>query len=211
MGLRILLPLLAAASLLGMSSAQCSGPRDIVFVVDSSGSIVDTAPANDRQRNVRLLKEFMIDVVDGFVVSSTTNIMAVLDYGNIGYQKSISNSNPIFRTTTATIKADINGLSNRGENTNTSSGIYMGHYDYFRRNPRIDRTNVADLMVIITDGVSTYSSASTVPFAEEVRRQGIQVISIGVGTRLTVTTSTELQAMSSAPQVSTLWLDHGLE
>lgn len=209
--IRVLLPVVLLVAVTSPATAQiCSGPLDIVFVVDSSGSIKDFAPPGDNLLYQRLMKQFMTDIVNNFTIGPSNNIFAVVDFGNFGYPVSTSGLNrtgsPVFKNvktnviTRNGILDDIANLTNREENTNTSAGIFTAHYTYFRANPRIDRPSVPDVMVILTDGVSTRSQSSTIPFAMTARSQGINIISIGIGSQ--ITDNNELRQISSMPQVT---------
>ena len=84
-----------------------------------------------------------------------------------------------------------------GANTNTSGGIYRARADLFNvRNG--DRPNVPNLAIIITDGKSTFDHEKTIPYAKDLRKDGVQVVSIGVTNSVD---ADELKAMSSVPQV----------
>ena len=83
-----------------------------------------------------------------------------------------------------------------GANTNTSGGIYRARADLFNPN-RGDRPNVPNLAIIITDGKSTFDNEKTIPFAKDLHRDGVQVVSIGVTNSVD---ADELKALSSMPQ-----------
>jgi len=57
-----------------------------------------------------------------------------------------------------------------------------------------DRPAAPNIMIIITDGVSTYDNKSTIPYANEAKAKGILVVSIGVGN---LTSQAELEGMAS--------------
>lgn len=83
-----------------------------------------------------------------------------------------------------------------GANTNTSGGIYRARTDLFNVNNG-DRPNVPNLAIIITDGKSTFDNEKTIPYAEDLRRDRTNIVSVGVTNSVD---ENELKAMSSLPQ-----------
>ena len=84
-----------------------------------------------------------------------------------------------------------------GANTNTSGGLYIAHSQLFNVNNG-DRPNVPNLAIVITDGKSTFDNASTIPNAQDLKRDGVQVLRVGVTNSMD---ENELKGLSSLPQV----------
>jgi hypothetical protein len=92
---------------------------DLVFVVDSSGSIRDNNPSDGSYDNWNLLLEFMTQVVDGLTIGLDGSRIGVVKYSNKGES--------MFYLNTYTSSWDINGailnIPYSGGNTNTSGGL----------------------------------------------------------------------------------------
>ena len=160
---------------------------DIVFVVDSSGSIDDTSPDN-----WSLTKQFVREIVGQHNVSETTNHIALVEFSNDG----ILVFNFTYSFDTVSIQAGIQGMPFLNGNTNTSGGLYVVLSQLlFGRGG--NRPEVHDFVVVITDGVATRDVEFTVPYAEEIHATGATVLVVGISTNVD---ENELRAISSLPQ-----------
>lgn len=154
---------------------------DIIFVVDSSGSI--------GVNNWHHVLDFMNEVIDKIGVGPQATHVGVLTYGNRAHiQFHLNNF-----TDAALMKATISKSKFLDENTNTSGGIATALKFMFTA-PNGDRDKAPNIMVVITDGVSTYDNHTTIPNAVAARNAGITVISIGVGN---LTSQAELEGIAS--------------
>lgn len=153
---------------------------DIIFVVDSSGSIGVS--------NWHHVLEFINEVIDKIGVGQYATHVGFLTYGN--------RAHIIFNlanyTDPAPMKAAVTAAKFLDENTNTSGGIATALQMFTAAQG--DREKAPNIMVIITDGVSTYDNATTIPNAVKAKNLGITVISIGVGN---LTSQAELEGMAS--------------
>ena len=84
-----------------------------------------------------------------------------------------------------------------GANTNTSGGLYIARSQLFNANNG-DRPNVPNLAIVITDGKSTFDNELTLPYAEDLRADGVQMVSVGITSSID---EDELKALSSLPQI----------
>lgn len=165
---------------------------DVAFVIDGSGSIRDANPADGSFDNWNLLLTFVANIVDNLPVSdSNTHVAAVVfsDSGQLLF--------PLNRYyDKSSVKAAIMRTGYPGRNTNTSGGLYITRTQIFN-GQNGDRPNVRNMAVVITDGKSTWDHEKTVPYAEDLRRDGVEVITIGITNSVD---ENELKAMSSLPQ-----------
>lgn len=172
--------------------AACSSDLDVVFIIDGSGSIRDANPADGSYDNWKLLLTFVANVADNLPVSASgTHVAAVVfsDNGQLLF--------PLSRyTNSASVRKAILNTAYPGRNTNTSGGIYVARTQVFHQNG--DRPQIPNVAIILTDGKSTFDRQKTVPFAEELRQDGTQVISVGITNSID---EVELKAMSSLPQL----------
>lgn len=154
---------------------------DIIFVVDSSGSIGIT--------NWDYVLKFMAEVIDKMGVGPTATHAGVVTYGNrahiIFHLNNYTNANDM--------KAAIAKTPFLDENTNTSGGIYTANKIMFTAEHG-DRPLAPNLMLVITDGVSTYDNDKTIPYAQEAKANNIKVVSLGVGDKIS---KEELEGMAS--------------
>jgi len=154
---------------------------DICFVVDSSGSI--------GVNNWHHVLDFMNEVIDKIGVAPQGTHVAFLTYGNRAHIEFQLNN----FTDPALMKAVISKSRYLDENTNTSGGIATCHKVMFTA-ANGDRPAAPNIMVVITDGVSTYDNQTTIPNAVAAKNAGIIVISIGVGN---LTSQAELEGIAS--------------
>lgn len=99
-------------------------------------------------------------------------------------------------TDSASASAAILATPYPGANTNTSGGLYVARTQLFNTNNG-DRAGVPNVAIVITDGKSTFDNDKTIPFAEELRRDGVTVIALGITASVD---DEELKAISSPPQ-----------
>jgi hypothetical protein len=181
--------------------ATCSGAPadcttslvDLVFVIDSSGSIRDNNPLDGSFDNYKLLLDFVNSIVDRLnigVNGSRVGVVRFSDYGDsVFYLNSYTNKNDM------TIA--IQQIGYMGGNTNTSGGIReMKDVQFTEANG--DRPDVKNIAIIITDGKSTFDSDRTIPDANTAKSRGIQIYSVGI---TNAANEEELRLMSSDPQV----------
>ena len=58
--------------------------QDIVFVVDSSGSIINEAPESDKLQDWNLVLDFISSIVDLLSIGTTGSQVGMVRYGNLG-------------------------------------------------------------------------------------------------------------------------------
>jgi len=154
---------------------------DLIFVVDSSGSI--------GIQNWPEVLDFMNAVIDQIGVAPQGSHVGLVTYGNRAHII----FNLINYTDPAPMKAAVSAAKFLNENTNTSGAIKTALDTMFTKENG-DREKAPNIMVIITDGVSTYDNATTIPNAVAAKNKGILVVSIGVGN---LTSQAELEGMAS--------------
>ena len=164
---------------------------DIGFLIDGSGSIRDANPADGSFDNWNLLLQFVANVIDR-LPRAGTRVGAVLfsDRGEL-----------LFRLNQYRDLADARDAIMRtrypGANTNTSGGLYVARTQLFNVNNG-DRPNVPNLLIAITDGKSTFDNDRTIPIAEDLQRDGVNIVAVGITNSVD---ENELRGISSQPQV----------
>lgn len=156
---------------------------DIVFVLDSSGSI--------QINNWLLLLNFTKNVTDGFKIGPKHTQVGVVVYGNKA--RGVFNLNEYQDKNS--LKNAIDNIKYLNQNTNTSGGIRVMHEQMFTE-ANGDRPNVPNIAIVVTDGESTYDKVLTIPEADKARQKNIIMIAIGIGSK---TSQIELQGIANKP------------
>ncbi len=158
--------------------AQNCNQVDLVFLVDSSGSIY--------RNNWPIILEFMRNIVRDFTVGPNDVRVGVAIFGN--------DVQPIFQLNTYSDQNQILSAIDRipflGETTNTPAAIrYMRTVMFTSQNG--DRSFAPNSVIIITDGVPRVPTdvnearRQTLQEANLARNQGINIYAIGIGPELT--------------------------
>ena len=181
------------ASLCMPGASTCGSVRaDIVFVVDSSGSIRDNNPNDESYDNWALMLQFMQNIVDQLSIGEDETRVGMVRFSNFG--DSIFYLNSYYNK--EALKDAIGAIAYDGGNTNTSGGLrVMMEEQFIAANG--DRADAENIGIVITDGVSTMDTQRTIPDAEAARDAGIKLYAVGITNNINVV---ELQGISSLPQ-----------
>ena len=174
-------------------SGECDNfSADIVFVMDSSGSIRDNNPKDGSYDNWQLLLEFMVRMVDDLSVAT--------GQVRIGAVKFSTGAESVFHMNQHqdpnSLKAAIRNIKYMGGHTNTAAGISIMHNSEFTPQNG-DRAGVQNIAIIVTDGNSTREKENTIKYAEAARNANIQIYTVGITKAIAVK---ELREMASLPQ-----------
>lgn len=160
---------------------------DLVFVVDSSGSINDKNPMN-------------WDLVLSFIAGLCATFTIGQDAVRVGLVEYSENARNIFFLNQyydiASLTSAIRNTPYLGSYTNTSGGIRVMHQEQFVLG-RGDRPDVDNIAIVVTDGESNLDQTRTVLDAQAAQAAGIQMFSIGITSAVNLQ---ELQSISSPPQ-----------
>ena len=164
------------------TSGYISGPVcdqvDIVFLVDSSGSI--------QRNNWQIILDFMKNIVRDFTIGPNNVRIGVAIFGN--------DVQPMFQLNTYSSQFEILNAIDRipflDQTTNTPAAIrYMRTAMFTPQNG--DRPSAPNSVIIITDGVPRVPTdvnearRLTLQEANLARSQGINIFTIGIGPELT--------------------------
>ena len=167
-------------------------PIDLVFVLDSSGSIRDQN-VDDQPDNYDLMLQFMANIVDDLDIGAAATQVGLVRFSDRGEL--------LFRlgeyNTKQALREQILATSYVGSNTNTSGGLYVMYTEAFNA-ANGDRASFPNVAVVITDGFSTFDNDTTIPNAVIARNRGIQIFSVGITNNINLN---ELRQMSSQPQL----------
>ena len=164
---------------------------DIVFMVDTSGSIRDDNIGH--VDNFQLMLDFVKGTVQLFTISSQESLVGMIGFSNDAYLHfKVQEHTNITALLTA-----IDSLYYYGGSTNTASALEL------LLNSAQDgtmglRPGVPHIAILITDGPSNVREAETVLFAERVRASNIFQMLLVVGISPQVD-SNELEAIAGDP------------
>uniref|UniRef100_A0AAY4A7Z5 VWFA domain-containing protein n=1 Tax=Denticeps clupeoides TaxID=299321 RepID=A0AAY4A7Z5_9TELE len=152
---------------------------DIVFLVDGSSSIGENSFAD--------VKQFLASFVDGLTVERNKVRIGLAQFSNEPYQEFLLKDYDNERD----VLAAIVNLKYRKGGTVLGKAISFLRTTYFTEAAG-SRPNVPKIAIVITDGSS---SDDVVKPAEELRRQGVTIYAIGVGSADTA----QLRAIANRP------------
>ncbi len=156
---------------------------DIVFVLDSSGSV--------GRENWQKMLAFLKHAVSNITLGPFMTQVGVVTYGNKATTNFLLNEYDNSEEMMAYI--NINDMPWKDEETNTSGAIWYTHKHMFTE-VNGDRPQAPNVAIVITDGESTRDANLTVQYAIDAKRNGITIVSVGIGSRVNLT---ELKMIAS--------------
>ncbi|XP_048736663.2 uncharacterized protein LOC125651877 [Ostrea edulis] len=156
------------AEVLSQGLPKYSQRMDLIFLMDSSGSVGGN--------NFKKMKQFvkrLLNPVD-------------IDFGDVQVGLLSFSTRPTikFQLNTYKTKQDIfsaiDGVPWRFGYTNTADALQEMHETMFSRENG-DRRDAGNVCIILTDGVSNINYRRTIPEANTAKEKGIRIISIGIG------------------------------
>jgi len=165
---------------------------DVVFVVDSSGSIRDNNPADGSYDNWNKILEFVADIIDQLNIATDGVHVGLVIYSQTARHEFTLN----FSTDKTALRTQVLNTAYMGSYTNTSGGIRAMHLEQFT-SANGARSGVEQIAIVITDGESNLDSDRTISDAEAARAAGIEIIAVGVTDAVNMA---EVSGISSMPQ-----------
>lgn len=163
---------------------------DVVFCVDNSGSIRDTN--KEGVDNWQLVINFIAALAEQVNINTDGTHVGLVDFGNRGYLEWDLNKYQNEAQVVTAIKA----LRYRGENTNTTGGMYWARQ--VLTDPMYGaRKNTSKVLILITDGIPTFDSNKLPMEVAQSKDSGIRIVTVGVTDQVNVTL---LQSIASTPQ-----------
>ena len=166
---------------------------DIVFVLDSSGSIEDSGSGN---WNMTL--DFLVNIVNRLRIGIIYNHVGVVSYSR--------NSKVNFRLNWFYTKQNLVDAIRRipyiGLNTNTAAGIEDMRTQVFTQ--RGDRPYLKNFGILVTDGESNINQEDTIPNANKAKNDGIIMFAVGITERINATELIEIS--SNGVELQTYWV-----
>jgi len=163
---------------------SCPVQMQVVFVLDLSGSI-------DEVYNIVIA--FAKQVIYGIPVGfGNTRVGVVVFADQPAIMFDLNAYSTVAQVRTALAFRQAFGT------TNTQAAITTGYQQVFN-SYQGDSTGVKKIMIVVTDGQSNVNQQNTIPAANTVKQQGIEVYTAGVGTEVN---KGELDGISSTPASS---------
>ena len=164
----------------------CRDKLDVVFIVDSSGSINEKGVDN-----WSVVKNFLNEVLVGMDIG--------LDAVRVGLVEFSMNALLIFDLIKYNNRADmvteIDAMVYMGGTTNLADGMTVARADIFNRDG--NRPDVPDIAVIVTDGKPTEKIKNNLPSADSLKQRGVRIVCVGITDAID---EDELKAIASSPQ-----------
>ena len=166
---------------------------DIVFVLDSSGSIEYSGSGNWNRT-----LDFVVNIVNRLRIGIIYNHVGVVSYSR--------NSKVHFRLdwyhTEQNLVDAIRKIPYIGLNTNTAAGIEDMRTQVFTQ--RGDRPYLKNFGILVTDGESNINQEDTIPNANKAKNDGIIMFAVGITERINIT---EVIGISSnGVELQTYWV-----
>jgi len=141
------------------------GKADIVYVLDASSSI--------GEKNFWVLKQFTIDVMKGLWVAPDESRIATVTYAN--HAETLWGFSEY--SDEATLEEQLWDVHWTMGTTNTADGLQHG-WEIIKEQARGE---VKHIVILITDGESNVQQDQTIPTAEAMQEDGIEIFVIGIG------------------------------
>ncbi|CAH1784805.1 unnamed protein product, partial [Owenia fusiformis] len=145
----------------------CRGTSDVVFVIDSSGSV--------GEENYKFIRDFIVNIAFTLDISSNQTRVAAIIFHN--------EAEVIFHLNRYTNREDvISALRNLPYNagsTATKEGLESLMSDMFQE-ANGDRSNVPDIAIVVTDGAA--KTGNPIPAANAAKAAGVEMFAIGIKT-----------------------------
>lgn len=149
----------------------CQGFADVVILLDSSGSI--------GEENFRKQLDFVSGVVSSFQLSSG-QARSGYQFSVVSFSQAVKEEFNLNRyRTQQQLRDAIRAIPFMGENTDTHKALEFALRDAFRSD-KGGRYGAVKIVVVITDGRSNMPT-ETENMANEVRKMGAMIVSIGIG------------------------------
>ena len=141
---------------------------DIVFIVDSSGSI------NEITINWPSVVQFIQTFVLSRRISPTETQIGLVEFSTNAYVifklSDYSNANDVVRAVT--------GMTYIGGRTNLAEALDLARTDVF--DDVGNRPEATDIAIVITDGIPNDRVPDTIPAADRLKAEGVTIVTVGV-------------------------------
>lgn len=158
----------------------CLTKTDVVFILDSSGSV--------GEENFQRMKEFLKKFLDEVNVESCNFRVGVLKFGSSAFVQFNLNA----FVTTEQLTAAVDEIRYSHGYTYTADAIRVAREMMFQAS-KGDRPDARNVLVIITEGQANVRPSQTMDEVRKARNAGIHLVPIGIGSN----SREDLKAMAS--------------
>ncbi|CAH1781738.1 unnamed protein product [Owenia fusiformis] len=172
-------------NLLDMACGKCNGVTDIAIAIDCSGSI--------GVANFNLMLEFILILIDNLDINTNRDrvgVIAFSDDAKVLIQL-------VDFTEKESLKSEIRNIPYTLGATNTQHALKLARESLFTEQHG-DRLDVPNVILLLTDGVSTVKKHFTIPEALALKQHGVSVVTLAVGNQ---TDERELSKIASTPEL----------
>ena len=153
---------------------------DLVFVLDSSGSVMKT--------NWQRVLTFTQHLISNFAIHPDSVRVGVVSYGN--------HATAHIRLTDYDEEMDLSSaigkIAFKDQWTNTAEGLRVAREKVFELSPRTTQDGARKVIVMVTDGESNRNQGRTLPEAILTRNSGIEVVVLAVGSQANLVEAAEV-------------------
>ncbi|KAK2189963.1 hypothetical protein NP493_92g03036 [Ridgeia piscesae] len=149
-----------------IDAVQCEEKADIVFLIDSSGSVQETSA-----ENWKLVLTFIGGIVNRLPVSRDEIRIGALEFSSDAITESILYLNNDLNK--ANLERTIGSMHHYGGNTNTAAALRMCRELMFHES-KGHRAGVRSIAILLTDGISNVNSNATSSEARSLKQAGVQ-------------------------------------
>jgi hypothetical protein len=169
----------------------CTGVfMDLVFIVDSSGSIKD-----DKDSNWLSILSFIKSLIDTITIGENENRVGIVYYSEQAAHHKLLNE---FQTKDE-LKATVDTIPFLGYKTNIADAMRKTREQYAADNG--NREGVADLAILITDGAPNVEADQTLIEADLTKDSGVKLFVLGITSNVS---KEYIKKVSSPPQEENL-------
>jgi len=174
----------------------CSGLLDLVFVLDSSGSITSA--------RFNIVKEMVISIINELDVRMDGTRIGLIYWSNDAFVA--FNMNDFGQVKQDVVEA-IRRVPFRGNWTHTEAALGLVHSWAFKP-PQGDRSGVPNVAAVVSDGNSNVFAELTSVQAAVCRANGIRMVAVGLGELVNVA---ELSMIASRPLDVNMFIHPGFD
>ena len=149
---------------------ECPDESDIVFLLDSSGSVTKS-----HFEKMLIFVDYLIRLIG--LGNGKTNVGLLVFNTNVKIAFHLNE-----HTTPAALTKALMATTYSPGKTNMADALKVMRTEMFLRD-RGDRPGVPNIAVMITDGFSTLKQEVTIPEAVRANERGIQIFCVGIGIR----------------------------
>ncbi|XP_060566778.1 uncharacterized protein LOC132725621 isoform X26 [Ruditapes philippinarum] len=147
---------------------RCEARADIVFLLDSSGSVGHI--------DFRRVKQFVHNMVSDLQIGRDKTRVGLVTYSsNSRHGFFMSKYYNLYELQNA-----IAGIGYEYGDTNTAAGLRLVRERYFG-GANGDRQNIQNFLIIVTDGVSNINPDETITEAKMLKDEGVHIYAVGIG------------------------------